>query len=1382
MKLEIQWPVREWPPLKSDDHGALAKVASQLHLIWRKAKADFAENDLLGQHIDFASAEFPNLETSGANPEGGESILAATQEFLSGLTELANAEVSTTADRWNEFLNKYATKCWDNEQPFVLMPKKSKISTTPAKLAVNADSASKSSVLDTRGAASLESAAERAPQSPELNRRKLAPNRGADESASPTPEPPEQFDSGDDAWESSLSQQNASQELHFRTIGTFTPFMHMLSAAWTSLIGHRVDACLSDSVYANRMRRVNVRNQRPHQAQPFHVLARGSFLPYIHAYQRWRADGNRAIQTRLADVGPAATRAGKPNRVVVLSLDLASYYHTIPVRDLKFQEPANVEEDHPVYKHLNMRVQSYDPNRATLTRWERYFTNALLDLLLKWEGAVGVAIRHAGPTESDAPFACGLPLQLGISKVLSNSYLKHLDDRILERSRPLYYGRYVDDLFLVYSSDSTTMFPIDYAPPRARAVAEQNDAILKQFESLVLNSDEGLTIERSAKQGTDVTSEDSTAPSTRDDEESDPGSNTQEIRSRSPVPVLFDPKHGSEQPDGIHFNKDKVRIFRLEGQSGLDLLKHLDAQFQALSSEGRLWNTIGELDNQVAAKALTAGLHSGDAVDNLRRLDEVAVRRLAWSQILLRAEMTHNQLSSNDWQKLRNEFYEFTSTHVLGPGNLFQYWGQLPRLVRLAARNSDWAELVAMVDRAIHSIDRIFGTACLDWHNSHPPASHQRIGIYINGTKMSTGSIVEPFIQYTHLALLQHMQTLAMDSMMRVHGLCVPQGNGWREAGIRWPQSWKATSLDPGANLAQHEGMKELLVSLPDGSIHRSARMLLKRFASRILAGVEVSQAAAMSIGRSMSFDVDHSAWFKMVSERAVGCSRVSLVEPHRLFLADLYAEPSWAYLYERSQSDGGAEKHYCACAEDKWVDVSGSMFLRFLNQVEGFGAGAPVAARTQALEKIREAWDEHAFGGESEAADETKSNEERFILQKLLDLMFGPVPSPEPLIAVGPTVVAHLASDLALLGLLRPLAAHRLSLLLQRRMSSQLQIGRLLDTEDLFSQLVRFMRVTHGLFVSSDLVENNLRPADDSPGSFGPAFIRVGAGSPASEIRVAVVNLYTSDDAWRQAAASNPKLTAERQQQLADVVNTLLKLSPRPDYAVFPELSIPLRWAEDIALKLGRSGINAILGLEYADAGEQCLKNSVLISLDESRLGSRTRLAFVQDKGCPAPHEEFELLRKFGKRFLPADASRRFVFVHDGFAFGVMICSELLNPRLRIQYQGNVDAVMVPAWNRDAETFESMIRVASLDIHAAIALANNRAYPASCVRWPARERFNRELCALSRGLNDSAVTAGIDVHALRAFQSRASHVDDGDFKPVPEGFKIAAFRRRTPK
>lgn len=108
---------------------------------------------------------------------------------------------------------------------------------------------------------------------------------------------------------------------------------------------------------------------------------------------------------------------------------------------------------------------------------------------------------------------------------------------------------------------------------------------------------------------------------------------------------------------------------------------------------------------------------------------------------------------------------------------------------------------------------------------------------------------------------------------------------------------------------------------------------------------------------------------------------------------------------------------------------------------------------------------------------------------------------------------------------------------------------------------------------------------------------------------------------------------------------------------------------------------------------------------------------------------------------------------------------------------------MMVLSWNQDLDTFSALVESASLDVHAHIALVNNREYGDSRVRSPAKEAYKRDVCRLRGGENEHVVVVELDIADLRAYQSRAKRwpSKDDSYKPVPEGFAIAPFRRTTP-
>ncbi len=291
------------------------------------------------------------------------------------------------------------------------------------------------------------------------------------------------------------------------------------------------------------------------------------------------------------------------------------------------------------------------------------------------------------------------------------------------------------------------------------------------------------------------------------------------------------------------------------------------------------------------------------------------------------------------------------------------------------------------------------------------------------------------------------------------------------------------------------------------------------------------------------------------------------------------------------------------------------------------------------------------------------------------------------------------------------------------------------------------------------------------------------GDGRPP-KVLLGISSIETSDASWRKAAAGTSDIGRDRYERVRSVVNQAIGAIPRPSYLLLPELSLPERWIDTVSQMLGDVGIGLVAGVDYQSGGTGAIHSSAVLTLEDTRLGYPARVEVRQVKSLPAPGEDKLLRKDFGVGWTKGLPSRKPVYIHNGFAFAVLVCSELQNAGHRLDLQGDVDCLMVLSWNQDLETFSSLVESASLDVHASIALVNNRRYGDSRVRVPSKAHHGRDLCRLRGGKNEHVVIVEVDVAGLRAFQSRATRwPEDGDpYKPVPEGFRLASYRRTIPE
>ncbi len=283
--------------------------------------------------------------------------------------------------------------------------------------------------------------------------------------------------------------------------------------------------------------------------------------------------------------------------------------------------------------------------------------------------------------------------------------------------------------------------------------------------------------------------------------------------------------------------------------------------------------------------------------------------------------------------------------------------------------------------------------------------------------------------------------------------------------------------------------------------------------------------------------------------------------------------------------------------------------------------------------------------------------------------------------------------------------------------------------------------------------------------------------------LKIAITSFETTEQQWNDAATGNQDRSVDRFRKLNDLVNKILRDANRPNYIVFPELSIPLRWALRIARKLASNGISFLAGIEYSrDRVSKKIRNDSLVSLVTNWPGYGSNVVRLQPKFLPSHGEKEELLKlKLGVRgelFEPDGIhSKPTIYTHGNFCFSLLICSDLTNIAHRHQLRGEIDALFALEWNSDTKTFSSLVEATANDLHSYVIQANNRLYGDSRIRAPAKNDFSRDVVQVKGGSSDYYVTGEIDFQTLREEQRASSK--SPKFKPTPIGFEMS-LRRRT--
>lgn len=198
--------------------------------------------------------------------------------------------------------------------------------------------------------------------------------------------------------------------------------LHIIEVLWCLIVGPILDEDLSECCYGSRLDDSAKKFTQQKNAGNFRSL----FKYYVKQYGSWR---DQALSV--------ATDIHKNNEsVALLSLDLKSYFYNINLDFSKIADQIEtVFEDKDQLRGIALKL------------------NKSLEMIFS------AYSRKMAPSLKSTHPGCenklSLPIGLASSALLGNWYLSKFDKDILEKVRPDYYGRYVDDIIMVFRNPRT---------------------------------------------------------------------------------------------------------------------------------------------------------------------------------------------------------------------------------------------------------------------------------------------------------------------------------------------------------------------------------------------------------------------------------------------------------------------------------------------------------------------------------------------------------------------------------------------------------------------------------------------------------------------------------------------------------------------------------------------------------------------------------------------------------------------------------------------------------------------------------------------------------------------------------------------------------------
>lgn len=198
--------------------------------------------------------------------------------------------------------------------------------------------------------------------------------------------------------------------------------LHLIAILWLMIDGSEIDSKLARNCMGSRLHPL-VGQDEDYSA---HL-----FKKYHELYAKWRDDGIKKARDLLIN---------EEQSVCIIALDLQEYYYRVQIDWAKLRAQIKRPiETKGIYKLIFEReilgARLFDCIEAICTAYRQRIASQL-------------EITHDDIPDS----ATCLPIGLCTSPLIANWYLKEFDEAISAKVRPAYYGRYVDDILLVVTS------------------------------------------------------------------------------------------------------------------------------------------------------------------------------------------------------------------------------------------------------------------------------------------------------------------------------------------------------------------------------------------------------------------------------------------------------------------------------------------------------------------------------------------------------------------------------------------------------------------------------------------------------------------------------------------------------------------------------------------------------------------------------------------------------------------------------------------------------------------------------------------------------------------------------------------------------------------